>query len=146
MLQSLLASLAIAWTTFYGTWIYEGSEEVDGFETLIMEIAEDHNAPLPNGFLDYAGNREIALRGDIIFNVDGYEMGPFPFASLIQENTTALETYYFYTHPGQPGYDYEEFELLFQDEKNLVLIDPTECESGPCKIKYPFKRLPNQEN
>lgn len=124
-----------------------GDPEVDGFKSLQMELSKDEQAPIPADFQEWASEREFALRGYIHFDIDGYEMGPFPFASLTGlEDRSRLETYYFYVQEGVAGYDYEQFEFIYQEGTDtLVLLDLTECEEGPCVVKHRFNRIGGEE-
>lgn len=135
---------------FEGTWVYKG-READGFETLKLSIHCDSKAPLPDSYQEWARGKEMPLRGFLSFDADGYGMGPFPFASVVESaasleaQTSRLKTHYFYTYTGEDGFQYEDFDLELR-EGQLLLYDMEECDTGLCEVKYTFQitnpRLP----
>lgn len=127
----------------YSTWVNDGDSARDGYEELVMDLKFQADAPLPAEYLDSIGQENIALRGFLTFIVDGFKMGPYPFASSMissESMTEVLDTYYFYTYDDSVSFQYENFKLI-QQEENLVLIDNVECGAERCDLKYLFTEL-----
>jgi hypothetical protein len=130
--------------SYQGSWVYQG-READGFDQLQMTLDCDAQAPLPSEYVEWARGKEMPLRGWLTFNVDGYKMGPFPYAAVVGAKSVdgtlpRLNTHYFYTYAGEDGYEYEDFDLLMSPE-GLNLWDMEECDTGFCEVQYPFKQL-----